>query len=127
MSASNLRIVNIATEQQIRDLVDAFYARVRKDDVLGPIFAKSIGHEWGPHLARMSDFWSTVILASRRYKGNPIAVHLALPGLTRDHFDRWLGYWRTTTSELLGEAAAAVFIQKPRPFRTGCSSASTKL
>jgi len=46
MRAFDLRVVNIATEQQIRDLVDAFYARVRKDDVLGPIFAKSIGHEW---------------------------------------------------------------------------------
>src|SRR5215469_16741902 len=99
MSTFDLQIVNIASEQQIRDLVDAFCAPVRKNDLLGPIFAKSIGLEWGPHLARMSDFWSTVVLASRRYKGNPIAVHLALPGLTRDHFDRWLGYWRTTDFE----------------------------
>lgn len=111
MSASDLGIVNI-TEYQIRDLVDAFYTRVRKDDVLGRIFAKSIGHEWGLHLEGMSDFWSRVILPSRRYKRNPIAVYFALPGLTHDHFDRWLRYWRTTTSELLGEVAAAVFLEK---------------
>jgi hemoglobin len=100
------------SEEQIAELVDRFYARVRGDEMLGPIFEAAIGDHWGPHLARMRAFWSSVMLASRTYKGNPMVAHLNLPRLTREHFDRWLERWRQTTGELCTESAAAQFISK---------------
>ena len=103
---------SLPSEEQIKELVDCFYSRVRGDDLLGPVFAAAIGENWGEHLVKMSDFWSTVVLASRRYKGNPMQVHIELPRLNQSHFERWLSLWRITTSELLGETHAGIFISK---------------
>lgn len=100
------------SEEQIAELVDRFYARVRADEVLGPIFEAAICDGWAPHLARMRAFWSSVMLASRTYKGNPMVAHLNLPRLTREHFDRWLEMWRQTAGELCGEPAAEQFVGK---------------
>jgi hemoglobin len=102
----------IATEEEIAQLVDRFYSRVRQDEILGPIFAQAVGDDWDAHLGKMSDFWSSVVLASRRYKGNPMMAHLLLPRLSRSHFERWLKEWRNTAAEVLGEIRAAVFVKK---------------
>lgn len=112
MQQTDLSVFSQPSEQQIAELVDTFYGRVRNDALLGPVFAAAIGDHWPEHLAKMSDFWSTVVLASRRYKGNPMLTHLSLPRLGREHFQRWLEHWRLTARELLGEVHADVFIRK---------------
>lgn len=112
MQHPSLPILSLPNEQQIKELVDSFYSRVRNDELLGPIFATAIGEHWEEHLAKIADFWSSVVLASRRYKGNPMLAHIALPRLGRDHFERWLSHWRATASELLGEMQASVFVSK---------------
>jgi len=99
------------TEAEIGGLVDAFYARVRCDALLGPVFASAIG-DWPPHLATLKDFWSSVMLTSGRYKGSPMAAHLKHAGAIRpEMFARWLALWRATALELLprekAEAVAA--------------------
>lgn len=63
-------------------------------------------------MVKISDVWSTVVLASRRYKGNPMQVHIELPRLNQNNFERWLLLWRITTSELLGETHAEIFLSK---------------
>ena len=62
----------------ITALVHGFYADVRADPLLGPVFTQAIGAHWDAHLARMVDFWSTVALGSKRDRGNVAARHLAL-------------------------------------------------
>lgn len=59
----------------IERLVRSFYARVRDDEVLGPIFAAKI-QEWEPHLRKMFAFWSSVALMTGRHHGQPMARHL---------------------------------------------------
>jgi hemoglobin len=100
------------TESIIAELVDDFYGKIRIDPLLGPIFASAIGDNWGPHLHKMKAFWSTVMLASRTYKGNPMVAHMNLPQLTCEHFNRWLGLWRQTTTEICSEPAASLFVRK---------------
>ena len=104
--------MSMTTEDQISELVDHFYEKVRTDQLLGPIFATAIGEDWTLHLAKLKAFWSTVVLASRTYKGNPMVAHLGLPRLTREHFDRWLELWRQTVVEVCGDSTDSVFIQK---------------
>ena len=60
--------------------VEAFYGRVRADDLLGPIFAERIA-DWPAHLARMKAFWRSVLHNSGEFSGNPMVKHLAIPGL----------------------------------------------
>jgi len=112
MQCSSPPTLSLPSEEQIKELVDCFYSRVRQDALLGPVFARAIGDHWEEHLTKMSDFWSTVMLASRRYKGNPMQVHIDLPRLEQGHFERWLSLWRITTSELLDGAHAQMFVKK---------------
>ena len=60
----------VPSEAQIEALVHGFYAKVRKDDLLGPIFNRVIA-DWGPHLEKMCDFWSSVMRTSGRYTAIP--------------------------------------------------------
>lgn len=102
----------LVTEEQIAALVDNFYGKVRVDPTLSSIFASAIGEDWSPHLTKMRAFWSSVMLGSGTYKGNPMIAHLNLPRLTREHFERWLELWRETTNEICAEPAASLFVQK---------------
>lgn len=97
-------------EAMIHRLVHGFYDRVRADALLGPIFEARIG-DWGPHLARMCAFWSSVALMTGRYHGRPMPAHMPLP-VGAMHFDRWLALFEATAAELCPPAAAALFIEK---------------
>ncbi|HZL31807.1 MAG TPA: group III truncated hemoglobin [Pseudolabrys sp.] len=99
-------------EDTIRQLIDAFYSKVRADALLGPIFAHAIPGDWGPHLATMRNFWSSVMLTSGRYKGNPVAVHKRLAGVEIGMFDRWLALFGETCRELFAPELAAEFADK---------------
>ncbi len=94
----------------IRALVHGFYDRVRADSEIGPIFNRVIGEDWDTHLAKMCDFWSSVMLMSGRYKGNPMIAHVRLKAVRPEHFERWLGLFRTTARDLCPPEIAELFI-----------------
>ena len=100
------------TEAMIERLVHAFYARVRADEVLGPVFDARI-LDWEPHLSRMCAFWSSVTLMSGRYHGTPMAKHMPLP-VDAGHFDRWLALFEQTAHEICPPAAEAHFVASAR-------------
>lgn len=97
-------------EMMIDRLVRAFYAKVREDALLGPIFDARI-NDWEPHLQRMCAFWSSVALMSGRYHGRPMEKHLPLPVDSR-HFDHWLALFAETAAEVCPPAAADHFIER---------------
>jgi hemoglobin len=97
-------------EALIARLVEQFYAKVREDAVLGPIFAARV-EDWGRHLGRMRAFWSSVALMSGNYHGNPMEKHLPLP-VGAEHFDRWLELFRETAAEVCRPEAARHFIER---------------
>lgn len=93
----------------IEKLVNAFYERVRSDDLIGFIFDEVAGVDWDAHLPKMYAFWETVLFRSGGYSGNPLAAHARLVPLTamgRPQFDRWLELFRATVDDLFsGENA----------------------
>ncbi len=99
------------TEPMIRDLVHRFYARVRQDAMLGPIFNATVA-DWDAHLNKLCGFWSSVTLMTGRYKGTPMQVHAGLPGLSAEHFDRRLELFRRTAGEVCPSAPARLFIDR---------------
>ena len=98
------------TEAMIEQLVRAFYAKVRADAVLGPVFEAKIA-DWEPHLAQMFAFWSSVALMTGRYHGTPMIKHVKLP-IDAGHFDRWLALFEDTAREICPPEAAAHFIDR---------------
>ena len=100
------------SEERLAELVDRFYAKVRADATLGPLFNRSVD-DWPHHLDKLAAFWSSVMLTSGRYKGNPVAEHVKHIGaITPAMFDRWLALWTETTSELFDPETARQFQEK---------------
>ena len=99
-------------ETMIETLVRAFYARVRQDPLLAPIFESRIA-EWEPHLDNMFAFWSSLTLQTGRYHGQPMAKHMPLLVDAR-HFDRWLALFEETARDFCPPAAAERFIERAR-------------
>jgi hemoglobin len=101
------------TEEMIHELVHAFYAKIRKDPALGPIFNRVIAEaEWPTHLAKMCDFWSSVTLMSGRFKGTPMQAHIQVGDIRATHFARWLHLFEQTAKEVCPPEAAAIFVEK---------------
>jgi len=99
-------------EAQLEALIPCFYARVREDALIGPVFDGAIA-DWDGHLEKLIAFWSSVMLTSGRYKGNPVAAHMKHLGeITPPMFDRWLSLWAEVTEEILPATAAAAFQRK---------------
>jgi hemoglobin len=97
-------------EGMLTELVHAFYAKVRDDSVLGPIFEARIA-DWAPHLERMVAFWSSVALMTGRYHGAPVPAHAPLP-IGAAHFHRWLALFRETAHEVCTPEGAAHVIER---------------
>jgi hemoglobin len=98
-----MRDPDICREDEIATMVHRFYASVRRDDALGPVFDAHVG-DWDRHLEKMCAFWSSVLLGSTRYRGTPMPTHARLPALTPGLFRRWLELFHATT-ETLGNPA----------------------
>lgn len=96
----------------ISRLVRSFYDRVRSDARLGPIFAREIHGDWNPHLEKMTNFWSSVILKTGDYHGRPVPAHMKIEGVTPEDFAIWLGIFRQTAQELCTPEVAAVFVER---------------
>ena len=97
----------LCSEEQISQLVHTFYARVRRDAQLGPIFDAHID-DWDQHLAKLVDFWSSVLLRTGRFSGTPMPKHAALPGLDAVLFRHWLSLFRSTAAEQPNQAMAVM-------------------
>ncbi|WP_447592880.1 group III truncated hemoglobin [Stenotrophomonas rhizophila] len=90
--------LDLCSEQEVTRLVHDFYARVREEPRLAPVFTARV-HDWDAHLAQLVDFWSAMLRGTRRFNGAPMPKHMAMDELDRDLFDRWLQLFRQTTAE----------------------------
>ena len=99
------------TDMMIHRLVHAFYANVREDESLGPIFDAHV-QNWEEHLEKMCAFWSSVALLTGRYKGRPMDVHARLPEISDELFQRWLRLFGRAAREHCPAEAAQLFIDR---------------
>ncbi|MBG6221126.1 MULTISPECIES: group III truncated hemoglobin [unclassified Janthinobacterium] len=95
--------VEVCSEDDVKHLVHTFYAAVRDDAMLGPIFAAEV-KDWNVHLATLVDFWSGLLRGTMRYHGKPLAQHAQMKNLTPCMFRRWLTLFFATT-ESMGQPA----------------------
>lgn len=94
----------------IRTMVDRFYERVREDATLGPVFEKQLAGKWQEHMPRMYAFWTKVLLGQGEFQGNVFGKHMALSGIEKEHFVRWLALFRETVNEVFTDAETADII-----------------
>lgn len=100
----------IENREDVAALVRRFYAKVRTDETLAPIFNNSIT-DWEEHLEKLTDFWTLQLFGGKIYNGNPIKVHQEVDDrsqhiTTAYHFGTWLNLWfETIDAGFTGENA----------------------
>ena len=95
----------IISLEDIKKLVNAFYEKVRKDELIGPIFNERIQDRWPHHLQKMYNFWQTVLLGEHTYFGSPFPPHANMP-VSHQHFEKWIELFKQTLDELFTGAIA---------------------
>ena len=100
----------IEDRQDVFNLVDTFYLKVRANELLEPIFEKHI-HDWPTHLEHLTDFRETNLFFVAKFKGNPLQKHQMVDAaagysINEQHFGVWLNLWYETVDQLFeGEKA----------------------
>lgn len=100
---SNLK--KIESRQDIENLVNSFYTKIREDELLGPIFNAHISDDkWPEHLIKLADFWETNLFGVPRFKGSPSQKHINVDRnlnytIEQVHFGKWLQLWFETIDE----------------------------
>jgi hemoglobin len=94
------------TRQRLSDLVRAFYSDLMEDELLGPLFLSVVGDKIDDHSERVLEFWSSAMLGTRAFRGNLFGKHMAIHGVERTHFVRWLGLWQKHTRRLFSPGEA---------------------
>lgn len=97
--------------EDVKLLVNSFYSKARKNELLGPIFEETIKDNWDHHLDKMVRFWETILLEAYTYSGNPLLHHLPLP-IDETHFSQWLVLFRETVNEHFSGEKARVAIDR---------------
>src|SRR5512138_1719662 len=99
------------TEPLLRQVILSFYEKVRRDAVLGPVFAEAIGDDWDPHIERIMLFWLTATRLSRGYDGrNFMPAHVRNPAIRAGQLPRWLELFRETAAEVCTREVASVLV-----------------
>lgn len=100
---------DITDRQDIELFIDNFYQKVRKNEIIGFIFNDIANVDWDKHLPLIYEFWSSILLGSSQYQGNPMQVHIALSEkvhMGKKEFDTWLSLFNSTIDQLFcGEKA----------------------
>ena len=99
-------------EPMIEMLVRTFYERIQEHPTLGPVFAHAIEGDWEPHLLKMCDFWSSVMLMTGRYKGKPMVAHARQKTIKPEHFAEWLTLFEETANDVCPDHIAPLFMDR---------------
>jgi hemoglobin len=106
---------DINNKEDIAAMVNAFYEKVKADDVIGYIFNDVVNVHWKKHLPVMYRFWENALFYTGTYEGNPMELHRHLHRLlplTTDHFKRWNLLFDTTVDEMFEGKTATLAKQR---------------
>lgn len=106
---------SIETTNDIEFLVNEFYKKVQKDELIGFFFNDVAKVDWSKHLPKMYSFWETLLFGKPVYKGNPMAVHFPvnrMAAMEKHHFERWLKLWTETVNENFSGEMADLAVYK---------------
>ncbi|MTI01353.1 group III truncated hemoglobin [Roseibium sp. RKSG952] len=113
-----------ATPEQIASQVEAFYARVRQDESLGPVFGNHV-RNWPEHEEKIAAFWRNAILFERCYDGNPQRVHIERSDVSPELFERWLDLFETVATQTLPPETAIPWVALARRIGVGMKAGVT--
>ncbi|HYF30421.1 MAG TPA: group III truncated hemoglobin [Chitinophagaceae bacterium] len=112
---------DIRTREDIALLVNTFYDKVKRSEVIGKIFTEVANIDWEHHMPIMYDFWESILFHRGPYNRNPMIVHKNLHGrhpLLPEHFKEWLRLFKETVDELYEGDNATTIKQRAESIAT---------
>lgn len=106
---------DIEKNADIRLLVDAFYEKIKADDIIGYIFSDTSKIDWNKQLPMMYQFWENSLFFTGVYQGNPMKflIHInQLVPLSALHFSQWIKIFNSTVDELFVGKVASLAKQR---------------
>jgi hemoglobin len=88
--------------ERIGKFVEAFYARLLKDEQLAPIFIDVANIDLKKHLPLICSYWEKLLLGDSDYRRHTMNIHRAVHSkrpFTAADFDRWLKFFLATVDE----------------------------
>lgn len=105
---------NEINDEGIDKLMQIFYAKIRLDKDLGPIFNRAVGTDdasWERHIEKIGKFWKTMLLGEKLYMGNPVQPHINLLPFDIKLFDVWLGLFKESLELVFEEEPANRYLE----------------
>lgn len=87
---------DIGSPDDVRLLIERFYARVRPDAEIGHFFTEL---DWDHHIPHITAFWNMLLFGGGGFQGDPVTVHKRLHArlpMEHRHFMRWLELFAET-------------------------------
>jgi len=112
---------DIRDRADIETLINAFYDKVKRDDVIGFFFTEVVHVQWGRHLPVMYTFWENIVFHTGRYEGNPMVQHQHIhqkSAMTAAHFQRWILLFTQAVEELFEGEKAEIILQRATSIAT---------
>jgi hemoglobin len=112
---------DIRDKQDIIQIVNTFYDKVKQDPVISHFFTEVKQVDWDKHLPKMYNFWDNVVFYTNNYSGNPMQIHKdihALHALTGTDFKQWYTLFAATVDELFEGDNAELIKQRARSVAT---------
>ncbi len=98
------------TAAVIRRVVEVFYAKVRQDALLGPVF-NDIVVDWDAHVEKVSAFWLHATRLDRGYAGRDfMPAHVRHAQIQASLLPQWLSLFRRTALDVCTADVAAIVI-----------------
>ena len=116
---------DIQNREDIAKLVDCFYSVIQSDELLGPIFLRTIPAEnWASHLDKLTDFWESNLFGAMKFRGNPVQAHRDVDknhnySIENTHFVHWLQLWFKTVDSLFEGPIALTAKQRAQNMAVG--------
>ena len=93
---------DIENRDDLEEVLNAFYKKVFKDDVISHFFIEVVPLSIEKHLPVITDFWEAVIFNKHSYRKNVMEVHQHihhLSSIKKEHLDRWIEIFTKTIDE----------------------------
>jgi hemoglobin len=106
---------DITSQEDVQEMVDCFYEKIKTDKVVGFIFTDVMKVNWEKHIPIIVSFWNNALFYTGGYQGNALKKHIninkSIP-LQKKHFSRWLQLFNQTVDEHFEGAKATLAKQR---------------
>lgn len=90
---------DLDSPERIRIFVEAFYAKLLRDEQLAPIFLDVANIDLEKHLPLICSYWEKLLLGDSSYRRHTMNIHRAVHSkrpFTAADFERWLEFFQAT-------------------------------